>query len=150
MIDYRFPNDSLPSTFMDSIVMKCEKHFPTLLIVLEDGGLCSVLVGALQVEGYAALHASSKEEALGVVRTHSRHIHLLVTDDSVNSQALAAQLRQYRPQMDVLFLPLTARNGSWNPTAVDQALHQVRDIVVPPVALENPRPQTGRVLVKGA
>ena len=128
--------------------MKYDYRFPTVLIALEDCGLCGVLSRALHVEGYAFLQALSREEAFGLVRTHSRHIHLFVTDDSVSSQTLAAELKQYRHQMDVLLLPLTARKCSWSPTIVDQALQQVRDIVAPPAPLDESNP--GRVLAKGA
>ena|SRR3974390_3518662 len=132
--------------------MNVESPFPTVLIVLDDDRLCDVLVRSLEDAGYAVLQASGTEDAIAIVRTHSRPIHLLVNDDNATSQAMAKKLKQYRRQMDVLSLNFSAKNRSTS-IAVDHTLQQIREIVVPPnsMAESSETDKTaGRFLAKGA
>jgi hypothetical protein len=106
----------------------------------------------LEDAGYAVLQASGTEDAIAIVRTHSRPIHLLVNDDNATSQAMAKKLKQYRRQMDVLSLNFSAKNRSTS-IAVDHTLQQIREIVVPPnsMAESSETDKTaGRFLAKGA
>src|ERR1700739_1840867 len=95
-----------------NVEIKSYPHYPTILIVQQLRGVRSALVRNLQSQGYAVLEASGENEAVEIVRTHSRQIHLLVTDDSANSQISAATLKQYRPNMEVLSLSLSGGHDS--------------------------------------
>jgi hypothetical protein len=43
-------------------------------------------------------------EALRIVIHHSRRIHLLLADDSDDSRAMAATVKPYRPDMNVIHI----------------------------------------------
>ena len=124
--------------------MKVDPHFPTILIAQEDGGLRRDFVRSLQSEGYAVLAAAGAADAVEIVRTHSRHIHVLITDDSANSQRMAATLKQYRPYMGVLFFSLSSKDTSWDPVMFDMLLKEVHQVVPPPKHPERIETQANR------
>jgi DNA-binding response OmpR family regulator len=129
--------------------METYPQFPTILIVQQDRGLRTALVRNLQSQGYAVLQASGANEDFEIVRTHSRHIHLLVTDDSADSRISAANLKQYRPSMDVLFLSSSAKD---DPVTIEEVVMQIHDIVKPPASAEfkaQSERLKGRSLAKG-
>jgi len=106
--------------------------FPTILVAEEDGGLREVLVRNLQQQGYLVLEASDGAEALDIARVHSRRIHLMLTDGDADGRTLAATLKQYRPDMQVLFVTRHAKESVRDLLAPDQALNRVRELVEPP------------------
>jgi hypothetical protein len=109
--------------------MRNYPSFPTILLVRQDRDFLDCLVLSLQYKGYIVLHALDAALALEIVRTHSRPIHLLVTDDSPSSSVMAATLKKYRPQMDVLFL---SSSGVGGPMNSEIALGKICEALGPP------------------
>jgi CheY-like chemotaxis protein len=107
-------------------------NFPTVLIVLGDSALRNTLFRTLRSQGYAVLEAVDEPAALAIIRTHSRHIHVLVTDDSANSRHMAAVLKQYRPYMQIVFMTLTSDDSSQDPKALALTLDRIREVLGPP------------------
>jgi hypothetical protein len=77
--------------------------YPTILIVYEDRGFRDALIRNLKQTGSLILEAQAVE-ALGIVIHHSRRIHLLLADDSDDSRAMAATLKPYRPDMQIIHI----------------------------------------------
>lgn len=118
--------------------MTDKQDFPTILIVLGDSALRNMLFRILRGNGYAVLEATDEPAALAIIRTHSRHIHVLATDDSANSRHMAAVLRQYRTYMQVVFITLTSDDCSEDPKALASILNHIRDVLTPPRTQEAP------------
>jgi DNA-binding NtrC family response regulator len=78
--------------------------YPTILVVHCDGDFRDSLVRTLKQKGYLILEAQDATKASQMVIRHSRHIHLLVADDSDDSRAVATTLKPYRPDMQVLHI----------------------------------------------
>jgi ActR/RegA family two-component response regulator len=77
---------------------------PTVLAVELDNGYRDRLIGGLRKLGYIVLEARDSGEALDRVRIHSRHIHLLLIHGDANGRNLAATLKPYRPDMEVIYI----------------------------------------------
>jgi CheY-like chemotaxis protein len=112
--------------------MSIHTHLPTILLLQEDRGFRDALVLKLEQEGYMVLPASGPDEALHIVRTHSRNIDLLLIAESATNQTTAAALKQYRRFMDILFLGSTAKAGTEDRTSLDLALAKVREVLALP------------------
>jgi CheY-like chemotaxis protein len=84
--------------------MTADPAYPTVLIVYEDGKFRDVLTLKLKQKGYLVLMAQDASEAFEIVTHHSRHIQLLLADDSYDSRAMAATLKQYRTDMNVIHI----------------------------------------------
>jgi hypothetical protein len=69
--------------------------FPTVLVVGNDDRV-GILIQSLQHDGYSVLVASNPDDAVRVVRTHSRQIHMLVVHDSANAPNLVELLEPFR------------------------------------------------------
>jgi len=81
-----------------------ENHgFPTILAAGSNGSF-TILVNSIRMDGYLVLEAQSAEDAVHVARVHSREIHVLLADPSVDGPALGETLRPYRPEMQVLLV----------------------------------------------
>jgi two-component system cell cycle sensor histidine kinase/response regulator CckA len=79
----------------------------TVLVVEDEDDLRRLLLEVLRGRGYTVLEASRPEQALEVSEQYAGHIDLLVTDvvmPNMNGPALAAKLRQQRPELPVLFI----------------------------------------------
>lgn len=79
-------------------------NFPTILVVAGDEGHRAPLVVDLQSLGYLVLVAGDAGKALNIVRMHSRPIHVLLASENEEGRTLVATLKQYRPNMAVLFV----------------------------------------------
>jgi two-component system, cell cycle sensor histidine kinase and response regulator CckA len=80
----------------------------TILLVEDTDAVRTVLRRALENQGYVVLEASGGAEALEVVRSYSRPIHLLVTDvrmPEMTGLELASRMRTLRPKIKVLLIP---------------------------------------------
>ena len=75
--------------------------YPTVLVVRDDVGLADLLVDCLRSEGYNVLEADSTH-VLDVVRVHSRPIHLLLADESMNSHVPI--LKKFQSEVQVVFV----------------------------------------------
>jgi CheY-like chemotaxis protein len=78
--------------------------YPTILIVYENDEFRGFLVRNLQPKGYLILEAQNATEAYKIVIRHSRRIHLLLADDSDDSRVMAATLKPYRSDMQVIHI----------------------------------------------
>ena len=109
--------------------MTKEPSFPTILVAEHDDGVPGWLVRSLQHEGYFVLVAQRGPEAIEIARVHSRPIHLMLTDDSIDSRTLAATVKQYRSDMRVLFIARCAREDDPDLLTSDTALARVRELL---------------------
>ena len=75
--------------------------YPTVLVAGRDDGLDRLLVYRLRRNGFHVLEASW-DDLLHVVRVHSRPIHLLVAD--VSMEASVSILKMHRSDMQVLLV----------------------------------------------
>jgi CheY-like chemotaxis protein len=100
--------------------------FPTILVAEEDVELRSALSHSLRQDGYLVLEAHDVPSALGIALVHSRPIHLLLIDVSMDNHTLAALLQQYRPEMRVLFVTRHPHEGLKDALAPETALAKVR------------------------
>jgi CheY-like chemotaxis protein len=98
---------------------------PTILIVQEDGEFRAVLTRILEEKGYLVLETQNTLKALVIAIRHSRSIHLLLADDSDDSRDLAATLKPYRPDMNVIHISPNLE--------LDLILMEVSKILEPPV-----------------
>ena len=76
----------------------------TLVLVEDEPVLRSVSQRALESEGYTVLTAEDGFDAVAVAENFSGTIDLLITDvvlPGLNGRALAARLRERRPQLAV-------------------------------------------------
>lgn len=71
---------------------------PTVLIAAEQE-LRNAVVPALEAEGYLVFEARNAAEALHIVVTHSRLIHILLADVALNGDNLVEALCAYRSEM---------------------------------------------------
>jgi CheY-like chemotaxis protein len=79
---------------------KNSEAFPTILVAGNDGRLRD-MIRTLELGGYLVLKALDAADALRIVKVHSRLIHLLLMDVSLNGLALAETLT-YMPGMQLL------------------------------------------------
>ena len=79
----------------------------TILVVEDEPLVMSVACQSLRMSGYTVLKARSSRLALEVASRHEGHIDLLLTDVIMphgSGPELAAQLREARPEISVLFM----------------------------------------------
>ena len=79
----------------------------TILLVEDDDGVRKLAEGMLKRLGYTVLIARNGQEALGVARTSTRTIDLLLTDvvmPQMNGQELADQMRALQPNVKLIFM----------------------------------------------
>ena len=100
-----------------------------LAVALRDSSYGS-LVESLRRAGCLVLEAHDAASALEAVRMHSRTIHLMLIDSSIESRTLAAALKRFRPRMRVLFVARD-RTEETTPavTSYDDALDRVWEIL---------------------
>jgi hypothetical protein len=97
--------------------------FPTVLVARDDDGLDGgPLVDFLQRNGFHVLEADSWTHVFDLVRTHSRPIHLLLAN--VSMDAHVPILKQHRSELQVLFVK--------KPVDADVVLANVRQLLGSP------------------
>jgi hypothetical protein len=77
---------------------------PTVLIVFEDREPRDSLIRNLRHKDYLVLEAQNAVQALEIVVRHSRRIHLLLAEESNEARVMAATLKPYRPDMNVIHI----------------------------------------------
>jgi DNA-binding response OmpR family regulator len=92
--------------------------YPTVLVVRDDV-LDSLLVRSLQRNGFHVLEADDWEHLFDVVRVHSRPIHVLVVDESMDSRVPI--LKKHRSELQVVFVK--------KPVNSDEVLARVRHVL---------------------
>ena len=108
--------------------------FPTVLIALEEGGIQSRFSRGLRERGYLVLEAKSSEQALAIVRTHSRPIHLLLLGLGPDTLTIASTLKQYRPSMKTLFVNADGDAAALERINPDVDMKAITELVSPPAA----------------
>jgi ActR/RegA family two-component response regulator len=106
--------------------------FPTVLLALEDPGSQEQLSRGLQNRGYLVLEARNLNQALEVVRTHSRSIHLLLLGIGPDNRLMAREMKQYRPSMKILFVETGGSESGLRQTSPDLELKAITELGVPP------------------
>jgi DNA-binding response OmpR family regulator len=101
----------------------------TVLVVRDDEGLAGPLVNSLQRNGFHVLEADNWAHLLDVVKVHSRPIHLLLAD--VSMDARVPILKRHRSELQVLFLK--------KPGDADDVLANVRHLLGSPPSLASIR-----------
>jgi response regulator RpfG family c-di-GMP phosphodiesterase len=104
-----------------SIAMVCSKQsdpidlplgtLPTVLVAAHEELRESVVL-TLKTDGYLVMEAANEAEALHLVISQTRSIHILLVDLEMNGRKLAEDLNPYRPEMRVLFIALHSLNSS--------------------------------------
>jgi ActR/RegA family two-component response regulator len=95
--------------------------YPTILVAVDEG-LDFRLVRSLQLKGFHVLEADDWEHLFDVVRVHSRPIHLLVAD--VSLEARVSILKKHRSGLQVVFVS--------KPVDADDVLAKVRQLLGSP------------------
>jgi len=96
--------------------------YPTVLVAGDDNGLDGTLINCLQRNGFHVLEAGDWEQVFHAVRVHSRPIHLLLVDASM--EAHVPMLRQHRSELQVVFVK--------KPVDADVVLANVREVLGSP------------------
>ena len=121
----------------------------TVLLVDDEPGVRSVAARTLRNAGILVMEAGSGADALELVSQHDGAIHLLVTDmlmRGMNGHALAAKLREKRPELLVLYMSgysldqlnvdvdMTNAGYLEKPFAPAELLEKVNELLHPPAA----------------
>ena len=96
--------------------------YPTILVARNDAGLDGLLVHSLLRNGFHVLEADDWEDVLDVVNRHSRPIHLLLADESMDARV--QPLKEHRSDLRVLFVK--------RPVDADMVLAKVRQLLGSP------------------
>jgi hypothetical protein len=107
------------------------EEFPTILLADVSGGWSSAVISRLEADKYHILKAPSWDEALHFAKTHSRHIHLLLAEDSRDGHVLADTLRPYRPHMRVIYVTVQANRDPQEALVPESAAAKVRELLRP-------------------
>jgi PAS domain S-box-containing protein len=102
----------------------------TLLIVEDETAVRNLLASALRHDGYQLLLASSAEEALGIVETHSGAIDLLLTDAIMPGKSgleLANMMIAKQPGLPVIVM-----------SGYTEEILAISGLTEPPVLLQKP------------
>jgi CheY-like chemotaxis protein len=103
--------------------------YPTVLVAHGDEEVRSTLVDCLQRNGFHVLEADDWGHVFDVVRVHSRLIHLLLAD--VSMEARLQMLKKYRSKLQVLIVG--------KPVDADDVLAKVRQLLRSPPSLPSIR-----------
>jgi hypothetical protein len=95
--------------------------YPTILVAVDEG-LDFHLVRSLQLKGFHVLEADDWEHLFSVVRVHSRPIHLLLVD--VSMDARVPILKEHRSELQIVFVN--------KPVDADAVLAKVRQLLGSP------------------
>lgn len=96
--------------------------YPTVLVAHDDEGLRRTLGDCLRQEGYHVLEAHQWTTVFDLVKVHSRPIHLLVAD--VSMDARVPILKSHRSDLQVLLVK--------KPVDADDVLAKVRQLLGSP------------------
>jgi hypothetical protein len=108
------------------------EEFPTILLADINGGWSSAVISRLEEDKYHILIAQSWDEALHFAKTHSRHIHLLLAEDSRDGHVLADTLNPYRPHMRVIYVTVESNRDPREASEPEGAVAKIRELFRPP------------------
>jgi len=107
---------------------------PTVLVAEFDNELRISMASGLRKRGYIVLESKDDGEALGWVKLHSRHIHVLLISGNRSGRLLATTMKPYRPDMEIIFIAEHEQDRSSDTLAPDLVLERVMGIVKPRLA----------------
>jgi CheY-like chemotaxis protein len=107
------------------------EEFPTILLADINGAWCSTVISRLEEDKYHILRAQSWDEALHFAKTHSRQIHLLLTEDNRDGRVLAETLKPYRPHMRIIYVTVQSNRDSGEALEPERAAAKVRELLRP-------------------
>ena len=102
--------------------------FPTVLVAANDRSVRLAFAAELQQEHCLVLSAANADEALQIVVSHSRRIHVLLVDLDMDGIALAARLSRYRCQLQVVLFS-EERENTRGALPLEEALPKVRSLL---------------------
>jgi two-component system cell cycle sensor histidine kinase/response regulator CckA len=79
----------------------------TILLVEDEDAVRAFALRALTNKGYTVLEAADGETALGIVKTHSGPIDLMISDvvmPNMDGPTLLREVHQHRPDMKIIFI----------------------------------------------
>jgi DNA-binding NtrC family response regulator len=103
--------------------------YPTVLVAHGDEGVRSTLVNSLRRNGFHVLEANDWVHVFDVVKVHSRPIHLLLVDVSMDARVQI--LKEHRSELQVLFVK--------KPVDADDVLAKARQLLGSPPSLPSIR-----------
>ena len=109
----------------------------TVLIAADDAGLRDALSQDLQHDGYLVLTARMDSEAIEIVRVHSRAIDLMLIDEGAGGRTLATTLKQYRPDIKILFLTQCSPGSSPDASRSGRVVARVRELLATAVVMSD-------------
>src|SRR6476660_5120310 len=95
--------------------------YPTILVARDDDGLDGPLVHFLQRNGFHVLE-SDWSHLFDVIKVHSRPIHLLLVNESMDAHV--SVLKEHRSELQVMFVK--------KPVDADVVLAKVRQLLGSP------------------
>ena len=105
--------------------------FPTVMVAELEDPVRSTLLLNLRKEGIHVLDAQGWTSAFNLIRSHSRPIHLLLTNMRRARLNLAETLKPYRPELRVLFVAQYPSEILPNVLHPDAALAKIREFFKP-------------------
>jgi DNA-binding NtrC family response regulator len=96
--------------------------YPTVLVAHHDVGVRGTLLDCLQRNGFHVLEAEDWDHLFDVVRVHSRPIHLVLAD--VSMDAHVPILKKHRSELQVVFVK--------KPVDANDVLAKVRQVLGSP------------------
>ncbi len=107
---------------------------PTVLIAAHEELLDS-LAHLLSLDGYLIFEARNEAEALHVVVSQARLIHVLLVDVDMDGYALARTLTRYRPEMKAVFITAHPQQGLSDALTPSAARSRIRELLTLPKGL---------------
>jgi CheY-like chemotaxis protein len=98
----------------------------TVLLVEDEPQLRAMMAESLKRVGYDVITASAPVEALGLLKQIKGELHLLVTDvvmPQMSGTRLAAEVKQARPDAEVLFVSGYTDDAAVREGIIDQKIH---------------------------
>lgn len=103
-----------------------QEAFPTILIAA-DAGSRHALARSLRLDGYLVFEASDEAEALFLVVSQSRPIHVLLADANIEGRKLARTLKLYRREMQEIFVTLNPKQSLSDGLNPEVAVARIRE-----------------------
>lgn len=105
--------------------------FPTVLLAELEEPFRSTLSLGLRDQGYAVLEAYDWAETFNFIKSHSRPIHLLLTNAEKADSDLAEMLKPYRPELQILFIARHKSESLPNVLYPEIILAKVKELLKP-------------------
>lgn len=101
----------------------------TILLAEDEDVTMEVAQAMLESLDYKVLAAASPNEAIDLAKQHDGHIDLLITDvvmPRMNGHELSAQIKQFRPDINVLFMSGYTANVIAHQGVLEEGIHFIQ------------------------